>query len=50
MLFSFNIFWKYLLTFILGWGLYGIAGFDFACITLISFLICTQYSDKNMLI
>ena len=40
MLFVFNNFWKNLLVLLTFWALYGVAGYEFAVITLLSCILC----------
>ena len=42
MLFEFNFFWKFVSLMVLSWVFYGVWGFEFAMVTLMSALLATQ--------
>jgi len=46
MLFTFNEFWKSIILLIITWICYGIWGYEFCVITLLSILISTQFDNS----
>jgi len=47
MLFTFNYFWKFLLSIIGAWILYGAFGYEFTMITLITVLIALNLKNSS---
>lgn len=46
MLFSFDKFWRTLVFMVLCWGAYGVWGYEFISITLLSAILVTQWNQK----
>ena len=45
MLFRFGIFWKTILTILGSWALYGVFGFEFTVVTILSLLVTFNYKE-----
>ena len=50
MLFTFNTFWKVLLTVAATWGAYGVLGFEFTTVTLLALLLGASYRSDSIVI
>ena len=50
MMFKFGKFWKTLSFVVISWIFYGIFGFDFAVITLLSLIIAMHYDETEKFI
>jgi len=46
MLFTFGTFWKGLLTLLGAWALYGVLGFEFTVVSILSLILITQYNKS----
>ena len=47
MLFTFNKFWKSFLFLIGSWFTYSFLGYEFAVVTLLSLICCTNFKDSQ---
>ena len=47
MLFTFSYFWKCAAILMCAWGVYGVLGYEFAVITLLSTLVCLTLRDTQ---
>ena len=50
MLFEFNRFWKSVLLLVGTWTLYGVAGYEFTVVTLLTALLATKLSNTSHVI
>jgi len=50
MLFKFGKFWKTVLFLVGSWTLYGIYGFEFTVITVLSLICAQKFTDKHRLL
>ena len=50
MLFTFNFFWKSLLSVVISWLLYLSLGFEFTIITMLAILVVLNTKDINFLV
>jgi len=46
MLFEFNRFWKFVLTIVGAWALYGLFGYEFSVVTLLGFVLALKLISK----